>query len=94
MTTSLTFGKKGDSYVATFSSQGPCVIEMERDKQSLVSVSANLEGMPPIPIGNFQNPYMPSLIFELDLPSGIAVTVKSSTEVRNAKMLTNAESGN
>lgn len=87
-TTNITFSKVGDIYEATFVSQGPCVIQLDRDKKSPVSVSANISGMQKVPIANFSNAYMEDVIFELDLTVGLEVTIKSQTEVKSAKMLT------
>ena len=89
MTTNLTFTKVNNEWVSTFTSQGACVIELERDVQSPVSVSANIDGMRPIPIASFSNPYVDSVIFSLDIMQGIEVTIKSANEVINAKMQTN-----
>lgn len=87
MATTLTFVKDNDGYSANFTSKGSCVIQIERDKPSLIAVQANLEGMNPVPVTNFQNGYTPNAIFEIDVPAGVDVTIKSSTEVTNAKML-------
>lgn len=88
-TTNLTFTKVNNEWVSTFTSQGACVIELERDVQSPVSVSANLEGMKPVVVASFSNPYVDSVIFSLDIMEGIVVTIKSANDVINAKMQTN-----
>ena len=88
MTTNLTFTKVNNEWVSTFTSQGACVIELERDVQSPVSVSANIDGMRPIPVASFSNPYMEDVIFSVDVPNGIEITIKSTTEVTECKMLT------
>lgn len=85
MATNLNFTKRGDVYQATFESEGACVIELERDKPSPVAVMANLEGMTPVPVATFQNPYTANVIFNINLPEGVEVTIKSTTEVKNAK---------
>lgn len=85
-TSNLNFTKQDKSYVAKFTSQGTCVIEIERNEQSLIVVNANFDGMKEVPIASFNNPYVTSEIFELDLAEGIEVTIKSGTEVTNAKM--------
>lgn len=87
MVTTLTFIKSDDGYIANFTSTGLCVIEMERDKSSLISVRANIEGMESVPMAVFKNEYSANAIFEVNVPSGIEVTIKSATEVANAKML-------
>lgn len=86
-TATLTFDKVGDSWVAAFVSQGACVIELERSTNGLVSVGANLSGMATVPVAQFSNPYKADTIFEVDVPEGVEVTIKSMTEVTNAKML-------
>lgn len=86
--TNLTFTKVNNEWVSTFTSSGACVIQLERNEKSPVSVSANLEGMKPVVVASFSNPYVDSVIFSLDIASGIDVTIKSSTEVTNAKMQT------
>lgn len=86
-TATLTFEKVGDIWAAKFVSDGPCVIEIEREKSSLIAVTANLDGMVEVPVTNFQNGYTPHVIFEVDVPEGVEVTIKSSSEVKLAKML-------
>lgn len=85
MATTLKFNKEGDAYVAKFTSEGACVIQLEREKPSLVAVSANLDGMNPVPVASFQNPYTANAIFNVNLPEGVEVTIKSVSEVKNAK---------
>lgn len=87
MTTTLTFEQVNGEWVYKFVSQGACVIELERDNASLVTVKANVEGMESVPVASFQNAYVTNAIFEIDLPEGIEVTVTSQTEVKSAKML-------
>lgn len=60
------------------------VIQIEQSEQGIVSVLANLPSMPPAFVRTFENPYGKSVIFELELPDGVEVTIKSSTEVINA----------
>lgn len=88
MTTTLNFTKSGGTWVTQFASQGACIIELERKAQGTVAISVNIEGMMPIPVpvANLANPYDPSVIFAIDIPEGLIITVKSSSEVTNAKM--------
>lgn len=64
------------------------IVEIEREKQGTCSVRANIEGMAAVPIASFQNPYVKDVIFKLDIPAGIEVTIISASEVRNAKIFT------
>lgn len=88
MTTNLTFTKVNNEWVSTFTSQGECVIQLERNDKSPVSVSANIEGMKPVVVASFSNPYVDSVIFGVDVQNGVEITIKSATEVKTAKMLT------
>lgn len=87
-TTNLTFNKVGDKYQTSFTSEGESIVQIERKAQGLCSVRANIEGMAPVPITSFQNAYENNVIFNLDIPAGIEVTIESATEVTNAKMFT------
>lgn len=91
MASTLTFEKlttaSGNLWAAKFTSQGACVIEMERKSHGLVAITANLEGMAEVPVTNFQNPYGKNVIFEVDVPEGVEITVKSESEVTKAAML-------
>lgn len=89
MTETLKFEKIGDVYEAKFTSVGGCVVEIERDDDGPVSVLANIDGMRPIPVSTFSNPYMEDLIFGIEVATGVEITIRSKTEVTNAKMLTN-----
>lgn len=86
--TTLNFSKTGDVYVAKFTSQGNCVIELEREDASFVTVWANISGMRSVPVSTYSNPYNTDAIFRVKVPSGIEVTINSRTEVKSAKMLT------
>ncbi len=87
-TTNLTFTKQENVWVTSFVSKGSGIVQIERTSQGSVSVSANIVGMRSVPIASFNNPYTASVIFNLDLPVDIEVTIKSATEVTVAKMLT------
>lgn len=83
----LNFEKVGDVWATKFLSEGSCVIEMERKDKGLVSVLANIDDMEAVVVTNFENPYSANVIFEVDVPEGLEVTVRSATEVTNAKVL-------
>ena len=88
-TTKLKFSKQdGGSYVckiASSESEGLSgVVQITQAKRGIVSILANIPDMEPTVVGNLKNPYGSSVIFELALPAGVDVTIKSETEVTNA----------
>lgn len=83
----MNFNKEGDSYVARFQSEGNTVIELEREKAGVVSVSAGIGAMAEISVAQFQNGYTPNVIFAVNVPIGVNIVVKSQTEVKKAEML-------
>ena len=60
------------------------VIQVELDGGAPVSASANIPGMPPSVVGIFENPYGRSVIFSLEIPDGLEVTLKTSARVVKA----------
>lgn len=83
----LTFTKQNGEWVAK-TSDGPGIVQLARTEQGIVSVSANISGMEAVPIAAFNNPYKADVIFYLDVPAGIDVTIKSATDVTAAKFFT------
>lgn len=45
---------------------------------------AGVSGMPPMVIRTLQTPYGKGLVFELDLPEGLSVTIRTSKPVTAA----------
>jgi len=88
-TNNLTFSKSGSNggYTARFVSDGPVILQLERTEQGIVSVKANLPGLPPVPVQTLRTIYGANMVFAVDLPAGVEVTVVSATEVSNAKMI-------
>lgn len=84
--TDLTFTKQGNDWVAKTSIGG--IVQIDREEQGYVSVCANISGLSEVPIAAFKNPYARGVIFKLEVPDGIDVTIKSATEVTSAKILT------
>lgn len=83
----LTFTNQNGEWVAK-TSDGPGIVQLARNEQGSVSVSTNIPGMDAVPIAAFKNPYKADVIFKLDVPAGIEVTIKSATEVTEAKFFT------
>lgn len=86
-TSTLSFTEKQGIWEAKFTSEGNTVIELEREESGVVSLLANLGGMRPVAIGQYNNGYGADAIIRVNVPSGVEVTVKSQSEVKNAKML-------
>lgn len=85
-TKTLNFYEDKGLYLARFTSEGNTVIELEREENGVVSVSANISGMRPVPVGQYNNGYGADAIIRVNVPMGLEVTVKSQSEVKNAKM--------
>lgn len=85
-TSTLNFTKDNGVYVAKFTSNGNTIIELEREENGMVSVLANISGMRAVPVGQYNNGFGADAIIRVNVPSGIEVTIKSQSEVKNAKM--------
>lgn len=60
------------------------VAQVEFASGGILSVNANIPGMNPTVVKTCENPYGDSVIIELDFPTGIEVTLRTSTEVARA----------
>lgn len=88
-TTKLSFTKQeGSSYVCKIASSEEegisGVVQITQATRGIVSILANIPDMEPTVVGILKNPYGESVIFELALPAGVDITIKSETEVTNA----------
>lgn len=84
----LVFTEKDGGYESSLVSQGnPIVVHLVREKNSAVSVTAALGDLPEVAIGAIDNPYSTDEIFSVDVPQGVKITVRSLTEVAQAKVL-------
>lgn len=86
MATTMNFNKEGVLWVSRFTSAGNTVIEIERKDMGLISVTANISGMRPVPVSQYNNGYTADAIIYIKLPAGLEVEVKSETEVTRAQM--------
>lgn len=95
-TTDLSFSRNpAGRYEASFVSEGPTVIQMERTEKGSISIYANLEGMEKKYIGgygNYEKGDYKNMVFMVDTLPGMTVTVESSSEVVSAKMSSGSES--
>lgn len=80
----LTFTQKDGAWVCSLTNASTGTVQIVQKQRGIVSVSANIPDMPPTPVGIYENPYGNSVIFELSLPDGLDVTIKSATEVIEA----------
>ena len=79
--------KVEETWQVKFISKGNSLLAIERENQSLVLLYANIEGMRPVYLGTFQNPYGADNTLKLDLPKGLEITIKSQTPISKAKLL-------
>lgn len=87
-TIELTF-QKADSgkYTASFISNGSlAVVQLQRKSKASVKVYANLDGMDPVPV-DYRLYGTGDVIFQVELPAGVEVTVESPAEVQTANLL-------
>lgn len=90
-TTDLSFSKNsGNRWQASFVSEGAVTVQMQRKDVGAVNIYANLDGMTAKYIGGYGN-YNGgnNVIFTVDVPSGVTITIESYSEVVSAKMLGN-----
>lgn len=81
--TALTFEKQDGTYVCQLPDTEKLggVIQLVQNKRGIVSISANIAGLPEAVVQTIENPYGNTVLFELNLPDNLAVTIKSATEV-------------
>lgn len=72
------------SHVASWTSTGAVTVQVERTKMRPVVVYANIPGMKPTVVARYENPYGNSVIFGVDLPVGVEVTVEVGCAVAQA----------
>lgn len=84
--TNLVFMAVDGQYVCSLPAEGEKtgVVQITQTERGMVSVFANVEGMEKCYLGTYANNLGNSLIFALDLPDGLEVTIESATEVTNA----------
>lgn len=73
-------------YVAKYTSEGDAVVQIQLAEQGTITVQGNLTDMKPTTVGVFANHYDTSLLFGIDLPSGVEVTITSTAKVEKAVM--------
>ena len=81
--TNLSFVEKKGVWEALLTSPGPCVVQVDRKTGGSLSVSANVDGMREVAVRVLYNQ---NSIFKLEFPAGIKVTIRSWSEVDDARI--------
>lgn len=77
---------EGES-TASYVSEGSAIVQLRRKARGIVSVAGNLEGMPPVIMGVYDNPWGADALLRVEAPAGMTVTITSATEVDEAKLM-------
>lgn len=86
MADTITFTKDGESReICEIKPDAPVIVQIERDSYSFFTIYGNLEGMPKVAI--FNTFHMKDLIFKVDVPSGVTITLESGSHVVNAQTM-------
>lgn len=82
----ITFTQAQDgTWEYTFTSAGPVAVQMNTASAGYIYVYASNDGMVRSLVGELPNPYT-SVMFGIDLPAGMAVTIQTIKEVTKAVM--------
>jgi len=84
--TEFLFQKIGTSYVSKLPITSG-IVQILFNGDAMVSVLANFPNMPPSVVHTIRNPYSNSIIFNIDMPDGVEVTLRTSSEVLKALYL-------
>lgn len=74
--------KEGSKYIYKFTPSGAQTVEVIRSDKGYFTAYAAIGGLDPISI--FCQTERKDLIFQVDVPEGVEVTLESETEVLNA----------
>lgn len=86
MANTITFTKVGEEReICEIKPNGAMVVQIERDGYSFFTIYGNLEGMPKVAI--FNTFHMKDLIFKIDVPSDVTITLESGNHVVNAQTI-------
>lgn len=88
MTKQIDFTKnKNGDYEASWVSTGAVTVQIERKTLESVIVLGNIPGMSPCVTAMYDNRYNNGIIFGVDLPVGVVVTLRCPAEILSAKMM-------
>lgn len=82
-TTAIEFTKTGGDYVCALTGTKGVVHLALSEPNQIVSVEGGVSGLPPMVMGLVSTPYGNGVVFELDFPEGIEVTLRTSKPVTN-----------
>lgn len=83
MAKKINFTKEGVNEIYTFNPTSPVVVQVARESMGFFTVYGNLQGMEKVPILNVR--FEKDLIFKIDVPSTVTITMVSGTHVLEAK---------
>lgn len=83
MATKINFTKEGVNETYTFKPAGAVVVQVEREAMGFFTVYGNLDGMEKVPVLNVR--FEKDLIFKIDVPESVTITMVSGTHVLEAK---------
>lgn len=87
-TTEIEFTKVGNDFICQLTeyqtNMGGVIHLALSEPNQIVSVVAGVSGLPPMVVQTLQTPYGLGLVFELDFPNGIGVTLRTSKPVTEA----------
>lgn len=86
MATDIKFNKAGSlRYVAELTPDTPTVVQVKRLDKGYFTVYGSIGDMGPVSV--FNTTILQNLIFQIDVPAGVKITMESETEVIEAKTL-------
>lgn len=93
MTQELIFEQIGENkFAVEFPSPGRCAVEIARNEDGLLSISARLaDRMPSVYIPTKDVGLYKHAIFELNIPKGVIITIESATIVQHAVIMVEDE---
>lgn len=88
----IEFQSKNGVYEADITSKGPCVIQVDNNSNTPLSIYQHMPGMEPSGDGRIDFDPKKRTI-ELDIPAGMMIRIISQTDVVAAKMVVKPQSG-
>lgn len=86
MATDINFTKRdGKKEYAEIKPTVPVVVQIEREDFGFLTIYGNLDDMKPTTV--FNDNHIKDLIFQVDVPAGVTVTIESGVHVLSAKMI-------
>lgn len=82
-TTAIEFTKADGDYVCALSGTKGIVHLALSEPNQIVSVQVGVTGMPPMVVSTLSTPYGLGLVFEIDFPESVGVTLRTSKPVTN-----------